>query len=394
MLDMSAAFDVVDHGLLLGKLKLYGFEEDALLWMENYLTGRSQCVTINGELSELQPVTCGVPQGSILGPVLYCLFTNEFPEILHNEDRATAAGERTEEEVQWPPYRASQGRECSITTYADDATLSRGAKEENELSEKLSLDYTAISEYLTSNRLKINDDKTKLIVMNSGRPRVAEAASKVIIRTTTEPVQPIKSEKLLGCIIQEDLKWSCHLRDSDVNVISVLNKRIGALKTLRKVASFKQRRTLGNGIFMSKLLYCMNLWGGCSSALQVCQNRAARVITRNDWSVRNEANLGQLEWLNCKQLVFYFSALQMYKIRKFRSPASLSEMFDWRYNYRTRAAAAGLVKPVGTARLALAQDSFRWRAAANFNRIPVNITEIISLDSFKKSLKTWIMENI
>ena len=142
----------------------------------------------------------------------------------------------------------------------------------------------------------------------------------------------------------------------------------------------------------------MNVWGGCTNqllnALQVCQNRAARVITRNDWSVRNEENLRQLEWLNCKQLVFYFSALQMFKIRKFRSPASLGDMFDWRYNYRTRAAAAGLVKLVGTARLALAQDSFRWRAAANFNKIPVNITEIISLDSFKKSLKTWIMENI
>ena len=142
----------------------------------------------------------------------------------------------------------------------------------------------------------------------------------------------------------------------------------------------------------------MNVWGGCTNqllnALQVCQNRAARVITRNDWSVGSEANLRQLEWLNCKQLVFYFSALQMFKIRKFRSPASLSDMYDWHYNYRTRAAAAGLVKPVGTARLTLAKDSFRWRAANNFNRIPVNITETNSLDSFKNKLKTWIRENV
>ena len=69
-------------------------------------------------------------------------------------------------------------------------------------------------------------------------------------------------------------------------------------------------------------------------------------------------------------------------------------MYDWQYNYQTRAAAAGLVKPLGTTRLALAKESFRWRAAANFNKIPVNVTETQSLDVFRNKLKTWIQENI
>ena len=81
-LDMSAAFDVVDHGILLNKLKLYGFDEQALKWMENYLSGRSQAVFIDGSLSSFLPVDIGVPQVTILGPLCYILFTNDLPETV------------------------------------------------------------------------------------------------------------------------------------------------------------------------------------------------------------------------------------------------------------------------------------------------------------------------
>ena len=76
LLDMSAAFDIVDHGLLLEKLELYGFNNDALSWIQSYLCDREQCVSIDGCLSRLLPVPTGVPQGSILGPILYIMFTN------------------------------------------------------------------------------------------------------------------------------------------------------------------------------------------------------------------------------------------------------------------------------------------------------------------------------
>ena len=79
LLDMSAAFDVVDHGLLLNKLELYGFNDDFLTWTRSYLSNRLQCVSIEGSLSRLQSVQVGVPQGSILGPLFYTLFTNELP---------------------------------------------------------------------------------------------------------------------------------------------------------------------------------------------------------------------------------------------------------------------------------------------------------------------------
>ena len=82
MLDMSAAFDVVDHEILVEKLKLHGFDEKAAMWMENYLSGRSQAVHVDGALSSFLPVDADVPQASILGPLCYVLFTNDLPETI------------------------------------------------------------------------------------------------------------------------------------------------------------------------------------------------------------------------------------------------------------------------------------------------------------------------
>ena len=81
---MSAAFDIVDHDLLLKKLQLYGFKEDAISWVGSYLSDRKQCVCIDGCLSKMLPVSTGVPQGSILGPIFFILFTNELPDIVQD----------------------------------------------------------------------------------------------------------------------------------------------------------------------------------------------------------------------------------------------------------------------------------------------------------------------
>ena len=86
MVDMSAAFDVVDTELLLEKLKLYGFDRNAIQWTWSYLTHRSQGVYIDGSMSSLLALEAGVPQGSILGPIYYTIFTNELPQVVHEVD--------------------------------------------------------------------------------------------------------------------------------------------------------------------------------------------------------------------------------------------------------------------------------------------------------------------
>ena len=99
LLDMSAAFDIVDHSLLLKKMELYGFGDDSLDWTRSYLTGRSQCVSINGSLSKFLPVPTGVPHGSILGPIFYTIFTNALPEVVHDLPSCTQ-----QLSADWPAY--------------------------------------------------------------------------------------------------------------------------------------------------------------------------------------------------------------------------------------------------------------------------------------------------
>ena len=185
-LDMSAAFDIVDHTLLLEKLQLYGFDKSMISWTTSYLTGRTQAVCIDGCLSKLMPVQHGVPQGSILGPLLYTLFTNELPETIHNHpvDSQDQTLVKT-----WPTYSMGCNSCGTVGCYADDTTYSCTDSDPAKLSEKLSNQYKVISDFLISNKLKLNDDKTHLMVMStSQKRRKMTQEDEVEITTLTEVI--------------------------------------------------------------------------------------------------------------------------------------------------------------------------------------------------------------
>ena len=172
MVDVSAAFDMVDHGLLLQKLELLGLDEHAVRWFESYLSNRSQTVCVDGSLYSFFNVECGVPQGSVLGPLLYVLFTNDLPDVIHSHEG--------------PLSFKDPNMQCSscggLVNFVDDATYTYACKDPAELSEKLTSQYENISSYMASNKLVINADKTHLLVLGTENLQSTEGDKRFIYK--------------------------------------------------------------------------------------------------------------------------------------------------------------------------------------------------------------------
>ena len=337
MLDMSAAFDVVDHTILIDKLKLYGFDDKSVKWMSNYLSGRTQAVHIDGVMSSFLPVEVGVPQGSILGPLCYVLFTNDLPETIIEMNN----------HVHWS-HLTTHCAECGgLCCFADDSTYGVASQDQGVLESKLNLKYNILAEYMGNNKLKLNDDKTHLLIMTtSQKQRIINI--NIQINTATEVIKPIRSEKLLGIFIQDDLKWGEYIQNNDKSLIRQLTSRLNAIKLISNVASFKTRLMIANGIFVSKLIFQISLWGGTEeyllNSLQIIQNKAARCVARRGKYTPVVELMKQCGWLSVRQLVFYHSVVLIYKSLMTTFPKYIHSKLCTEFPYNTRLAQSDSVR--------------------------------------------------
>ena len=395
LLDLSAAFDVVNHSLLLQKLRLYGFSEHSLNLIHSYLSDRKQTVHIDGKQSTWLNISSGVPQGSILGPLLYTLFTNELPELVHDH--------------RLPQNHDLFNMHCdtcgALCCYADDSSFSFASSSLDTLSETLKEKYDRIADFMNSNKLKLNGEKTHLMLLSTDRNWRSHLTEDSLTLVTSEdepPVKTAKSEKLLGCVISQNLKWTEYILHGENSLIQQLGKRINVLKFISSVANFRTRKMFANGLFQSKLIYLIPLWGGCEKfllkGLQTVQNRAARVITRLGIYTSTKTLLRECCWLSVTQLVFFHSVVLLHKTRLAKSPRFLYEMakempepkYDTRASREKKLLTTGDQMPSQQ----LSWNSFRWRAVRSWNMLPLSLREVTNISKFKRDLKHWIMENV
>ena len=389
-LDLSAAFDIVDHSLLLQKLELYGFSDTSLQWVNSYLSGRSQTVYIEGTQSKVLPVPNGVPQGSILGPLFYVIFTNELPELVHHHQPS-------------PDQKYNMScRPCgTLCCYADDSSFSSTSSSLEYIETQLKNNYDTISTFMNNNKLKLNSDKTHLMLLGTDSAwRNKLSPRSICLDTGQEIIQTTESEKLLGGFIAQNLKWTNHILLNENSLVKQLGIRVIALKKISRVADFKTRKMFADGLFMSKLIYLIPLWGGCEKflikSLQVVQNKAARTVTRMGIYTPVQILLQQCNWLSVHQLVFYHTIILLYKTVQSQKPKYLYDMTSTELIYETRADNAGKLRVVADyiPVQGLTWKSYKWRSVRSWNLLPANIRTMKHLASFKSELKSWVLENI
>ena len=361
LLDLSAAFDLVDPVLLLQKLKLYGFDEDSLHWVESYLTGRHQAVWIDHALSDILPCKVGVPQGSNLGPLLFLIFFNDLPSSLSSDADADA--------------------------YADDTSITVTGKDVKEISEKMTENCQLVSTWMAGNKLKLNADKTHLMTVGTIE-RLRRQQSDVMVYMDGHQLteSPEQFETLLGCQVEPSLKWHVQINE----LLKKLKKRLTGLQNLRNIIPFKLRKQITGGIFNSVLSYCLPVFGGCDKfemeALQIMQNRAARLVTHSHSRTSRQVMFSQVGWMTVNQQAFYFSALSTFRIRQSKEPEYLSSIMN-------RDNRAGRIIVPNTD-LTLAKNSYCFRASSQWNLLPEHIRNCKKIGQFKFQLRKWILGNV
>ena len=250
---MKLAFDTNNHMILLRKLASYGIDHCALKWFGSYLSDRQQKCVVNGELSGARAVICGVPQGSLIGPLLFLIYINDLPNCLS---------------------KALPGM------YADDTSISINIADSSlpELESVLNTELANLHEWLNVNKLSRNIAKTKLMLIGSRQRLATTIGHSLTVQIEGHEIDRVPHTKFLGVYIDQNLSWSKHVNET----AKIISSGIGALKRLRSFICEDTAILLYGALIEPYFYYCCPVWEGLSNELadklQKLQNRAIRVI--------------------------------------------------------------------------------------------------------------------
>ena len=362
-LDLKRAFDTVRYVLLLRKLQRYGFGEHEIAWFTDYFSGREQCVCINNVCSDFRPVTIGVPQGSLLGPLLFSLFIDDLCKI---------------------DYASS----TKVCLYADDTAVFVKSKNAEDISKTLQVEIDKICDWLHINCLALNIKKTKCMLIGSkGRLK----NSRLSLNHKGASIEQVKSFRYLGVIIDSNLKW-------DEHIAMVRSKIASATGRVQRIKHYLPKRILlllYYSLFLPHIDYCNVVWGKTTQfnlqKLQKIQNRYARMVLKADFLTPHKEMLQTLQWQSVTQRIQYNTSLMMYKIMNNLAPTYLLSLVEKRViQVETRYAIACPLL-IQTPRTEYFKKSLHYHGSQLWNNLPDCVRTSHSLMQYKKLTKTLSM---
>jgi exonuclease III len=307
-LDLSKAFDCLQYDKLFKKLEALGFDTNATNWFKDYLSNRTQCVDLDGPLSDWEKVNLGVPQGSICGPILFLLYIND----VNNSDS-----------------------EAIFTKFADDTTVLTTGSSIKEATDKMNRSMKNIDLWFSQNKLNLNPSKTRYMIFNPDK-KDPDINNSQLVKIGDEYLERVwrkgkeKAFKLVGVWIDEDLKWTTHINTVQKKINSAL---YGLSKTGRTLSS-RNKRLLYMGLIQSHLVFGAPFWGMAKKTrlapLITAQKKAVRKIYNLKYreSTQNYFKSGGL--LKLPELIKYSTITYIHASCKEDSPANIRILWQFK----------------------------------------------------------------
>ncbi len=372
LLDLSAAFDTVSHDILLHRLKnRFGVTGTALMWFESYLKGRKQSVLIQGTRSESQTLEQGVPQGSVLGPLLFTCYTSPLADLAENHD-------------------------MGIHMYADDTQSYISFKPTVSGAEGLALNKLTgfISDlrcWMCENKLKLNDDKTVFLLV--GRPAQVKKVTLDSFQMGNTVIPKSEQALNLGCLWDSELNLKGHVNRTCQTAFYHLRN----IYRIRKYLSKEETETVVHAYITSRLDYCNSLLVGLPeyllNNLQLVQNAAARVVVGLRKYDHITPTRIELHWLPVKERITLKILLLTYNSLNGKGPEYLSDMFvKSGANYSLRSIKNDLFSVPKTNKKCCGDRAFSVVAPKMWNELPTQLKCAKDVKEFKVALKTHLFK--
>ena len=367
LLDLSAAFDTIDHEILVSRLQSrIGVKGHALEWFHSYLEDRYQVVHIQGESSDSVQLIFGVPQGSVLGPFEFLVYM-------------------------CPIYDIARKHGISIHQYADDTQLylAFDLEHQEEAMARMEACVNDIRRWMLENKLKLNDDKSELVVIAPARHAHKVSIDRIKIGDCY--VHSSKSAKNLGATFDDTMCMHQHV----TTLVRSCNAQLRSIGQARKYLTKDATEKVLHAFLTSRLDCGNSLLYGLPDfliqKLQRVQNTAARILTRTRKSEHISPILRSLHWLPVSKRIDYKIMILTYKCLHNLAPSYLQDLIHPYQPSRSLRSSSQVLLQIPKTRLKTYGDrSFAKAAPTLWNSLPLDIRESDSLDIFKRALKTHL----
>lgn len=362
-LDLKRAFETISRPLLLKALKKYGLGGNVLKWFESYLTDRTQVCKYGEKISSPREVPLGVPQGSVLGPLLFIMYINDIKSAIGS---------------------------CELNLFADDTVLFFGSNDPKEALRKIKEGIIQINKWLKIKKLKLNVQKTKMMVISNKKNLNFDEFD---VDIEGEMIEKVQQFKYLGVQIDDKLNFKGHID----YVISKIAKKHGILSRLRGKLPFWSKIYLYKTLIAPHIDYCSSILFLASETqlkrLQRLQNKQMRFILQCSKYTPSRIMLETLQWLSVKERIIFNVLTIIYKMTKNLLPEYLRTILvsgNEIHDYPTRQ--TNDLRVVSFV-MSTTQRSIYYKGVRIFNSLPGDVKQARTIPEFKRGCVQWIKEN-